>query len=357
MHRRTRYLVTAAVATALLVPASAAGAETTTRLGGETNVQVAIAFSQATFADGSAPTVLLARDDDFADTLTSSSAQGVLNAPLLLTNREVLSPETMLELQRLDPEVVGIMGGPEAVTPAVEAALTGMGVTVERYAGASRVETAIEVARRFFPTATAAVVARAFAPEGGDPTQAFADPIAAGAYSAATNTPVLLTASEDLSPATASYITGSTIEAAMIAGGPLAVSEAVQTDLAAIDVSDLGTSEEGGDPVPFQVTRIAGETRGGTAVALAADLGYGDASAAPRVILLESFAPDAWAAGLSVGAQAANGAAVVLSYGAELFGETTAFLDPAAGSTPLLCGPWVDPGACDAAAALMDNDA
>ncbi len=357
MHRRMRFLATATVATALLAPASPAGAETTTRLPGGTNVQVSIAFSQATFADGSAPTVLLARDDDFADALTSSSAQGVLDAPLLLTNREALSPETMLELQRLDPETVGIMGGPEAVTPAVEAAVAGMGITVERYAGATRVETAVEVARRFFPDATSAVIARAFAPEGGDPTQAFADPILAGAYSAATNMPVLLTMMDDLTPATASYITGSLIESATIVGGPLAVSDAVQADLAAIDVSDLGLGDEETPAVPFQVTRIAGETRGGTATALAADLGYPTAGAASRVILLESFTPDAWAAGLTVGAQAGSGAALFLSYGASLFGETTAFLEPATGSTPLICGPRVDPAACDTAAALLDNDA
>ena len=355
MGHPRRLFATATLATALLSLSAPAHAETTTRLTGGTNVQVAISYSQATFADGSAPTVLLARDDDFADTLTSSSAQGVLNAPLLLTDTDVLSPETMVELQRLDPERVGIMGGTAAVSEAVETAITAMGITVERYAGETRVETAVEVARRLFPNATGAVIARAFAMEGGDPTQAFADPISAGAYSAATNTPVLLTMTDDLPEATRVYIEGSSIESAMIAGGTAAVGQPVQDELAAIDVGDLGLAEEGAPAPAFAIARIAGPTRGGTATALAADLGYTSAAAAPRVVLLESFAIDAWASGLAVGAQAGNGAAVVLAYGPSLFGETRTFLDPGAGSTPLVCGPRVDPAACDAAAALLGN--
>jgi len=130
----------------LVAPAAPALAETTTRLVGASNVEAAIAYSAATYADGAAPVVLLARDDDFADALTSGSAQGVLDAPLLLTAPNVLSPQTAAELERLDPDEVRIMGGNQAVSPAVETALQGLGYTTSRYFGSDRVGTAVAVA-------------------------------------------------------------------------------------------------------------------------------------------------------------------------------------------------------------------
>ncbi len=328
----------AVLVTTLLALAAPAAAETTTRLEGTTNVEVAIAYSQATFADGAAPIVLLARDDDFADSLTSGSAQGVLEAPLLLTNRTVLSPETAAELERLDADEVRIMGGDVAVAPAVETALEALGYEVSRYFGADRVGTAVAVAEALFPNATAAVVARGFA--GADPTQAFADAIAAGAYSAGSMKPVLLTDTAALSGPTAEYLASSSIESVLIAGGSLAVSQTAEDQIAANGVT---------------TSRAVGANRAGTAVALAGELGFATAADAARVLLVEGSGADAWAAGLTVGAQAANGTATVLANGAALFDETAAFLGSGA-DVPLICGPRVATSACDAASAALGNE-
>ena len=324
---------------ALIAPASPAHAETTTRLSGDTNVEVAVSYSQATFADGAPSVVLLARDDDFADALTSGSAQAVLDAPLLLTDSTVPSPEVLAELDRLDPDEVRIMGGTAAVSATVETALEGLGYTVTRYAGTDRVDTAVLVAEDLFPNATAAIVTRAFA-SSADPTQAFADAIAAGAYSAGSMTPVLLTDIGDLPERTADYIAGSALETAIITGGAAAVSASVEAEL-----TDAGVA----------TSRAAGPTRGGTATALAAELGFASAADAPRVLLVEGTGADAWAGGLTIGAQAGNGAAVVLSDMASLFAETEAFLGAGA-DVPLICGPRVSDSACDAASDALGNE-
>jgi putative cell wall-binding protein len=329
----------AVLLTALAVPAAPAAADTTTRLAGDTNVEAAVAWSQATFADGAPSVVLLARDDDFADALTSGSAQAVLDAPLLLTDSAVPSPETLAELDRLDPDEVRIMGGEAAVSAAVETALEGLGYTVSRYAGSDRVDTAVMVAEDLFPNATSAVITRAFA-GAADPTQAFADAIAAGAYSAGAMVPVLLTGTAELSAGTAAYVAESAIETAVITGGEAAVSAAAEAELSGAGVA---------------VARAAGATRGGTAVALAAELGFPSADAAPRVLLVEGTGADAWAGGLTIGAQAGNGAAVVLANGPALFAETAAFLDGGTG-VPLVCGPGVDEAACDAASDALGNE-
>ncbi len=358
-----RVLAGTTLLAALLVPALPASADTTTRLdpAADTNTQAAIAYSSATFADGSASTVLLARDDDFADSLTSGSVQGRLEAPLLLTNSDVLSPDTMAEIERLDPDTVLIMGGDDAVGPTVEQTLEGMGRTTDRVFGATRFETAIAVAARFFPNATIALVARGFGTEN-DPSQAFADSITAGNFSAATQQPILLTETPTLNPNTQTYITGSSIEAAHIVGGTDAVAAPVETALAAIDVSAKNPDGPGDPADPADaasatlvVTRQAGFTRADTAVLLNNELGYTTAADAPRVILIESRRLDAWASGLTAGAQAGNGAATLLADGEGLFNETQTFLGMDAG-TDLICGPRVAPNACTAASTALGNE-
>lgn len=348
-----RVLAGATLVTSMLIPATAASAETTTRLSGGTNVDVALAYSQATFADGAAPVVLLARDDDFADALTSNSVQGKLNAPLLLTNSQVLSPMVMAEIERLGAEEAVIMGGSAAVSDTVETELGAMGLETSRFDGADRVDTALIVAATLFPDATSAVVARAF-PDS-DITRAFADPIAAGAYAAAAEVPVLLTMTDALPAPVQAYVEDSFIEDAIVAGGTLAVSDAVVAELEAIDIADLAVTDETGASYDFTTRRVAGQTRGGTATAFAAELGYATAADAPRVLLVESYDGDAWAAGLTLGAQAGNGAAVLFANRTALFGETTTFLGEGA-NVPLLCGPRVDVAACDAASTALGNE-
>lgn len=339
----------------VVVPATAASAETTTRLDEGSNVQVAIEYSQLSFADDAAPTALLARDDDFADTLTSGSVQGQLNAPLLLTNRMTLSPETAAELDRLGADEVIIMGGPEAVDPAVETQLNTLGFETRRVFGPTRIETAIEVATEFFPGATVAVVARAF-PSENDPTTAFADSLTAGNYAAGAETPILLTDTEDLADPTRAYIQATFIETALVAGGNVAIRESVVEELRSIPVEDLNPPDDQGTrPGTFEANRVFGNTRGGTAAAFAGQLDFASAADAPRIILIESREADAWASGLTAGAQATNGAATLLSDGPNLFDETRAFLGTGA-DVPLICGPRVDDAACDAASTALGNE-
>jgi putative cell wall-binding protein len=339
----------------VVVPATAASAETTTRLAEGSNVQVAIEYSQLSFEDDAAPVALLARDDDFADTLTSGSVQGLLNAPLLLTNRSVLSPETAGELDRLGAESVIIMGGPDAVDPAVETQLNTLGFDTTRVFGPTRVETATEVAEAFFPIATVAVLARAF-PAANDPTTAFADSLTAGNYSAASETPVLLTDRADLADSTRAYIESSLIETALVAGGNVAISDPVVEELRSIPVGDLNPPDDQGTAaLPFEARRVAGSTRAGTAVAFAMELDFANAADSPRIILIESREADAWASGLTAGAQATNGAATLLTDGPNLFDETRAFLGTGA-DVPLICGPRVDAAACDAASNALGNE-
>ncbi|HUG83736.1 MAG TPA: cell wall-binding repeat-containing protein [Euzebya sp.] len=336
----------AAVVTLLALAGPAFAQAPVTRLGPSgTAVAQAIAWSQASFADGSSPSVIIARDDDFADALGSGALQGALQAPLLLTNSDALSPEVAAEVDRLGATEAIVLGGDAAVGPGVVAALEALGLTAERVAGATRLETAIAIIHRFFPNATTVVVARAFGTQS-DPTQAFADALTVAPYAAASNIPVLLTSSDRLDAPTDEALRALPVQDVVVVGGTSAVAEEVIASIeTAIDDGDAATQES--------VRRIAGATRFATAALLNAELGYTTAADAPRVILSEGQDTEAWASGFPAGAQAGNGAATVLANGPDLPAETVDFLQGS--GVPLICGPGVFEAACDAAVEAINS--
>jgi hypothetical protein len=118
------------------------------RLEAGTNVDAAVAYSQQAFPFGT-DRALVARDDLFADSLTSGSLQGLdAGSPLLLTDPGGLSQATADELERLDVSRVTILGGTEAVSIQVETQLRDLGYEVDRVSGSTRIDTAIAIALR-----------------------------------------------------------------------------------------------------------------------------------------------------------------------------------------------------------------
>jgi len=313
------------------------------RLEAGTNVDAAVAYSQQAFPFGT-DRALVARDDLFADSLTSGSLQGLdAGSPLLLTDPGGLSQATADELERLDVSRVTILGGTEAVSIQVETQLRDLGYEVDRVSGSTRIDTAIAIAlsEPALASSTSAIVARAgFA---GDPTQAFADSLAAGAASAnAGGVPILLTDTDALSSQTRDYLSASQIEMVVIKGGPDAVSERTQEEIEGLGIATM---------------REAGATRAGTAVEVARiAFGYETVDQAPGVILVDGYQSESWASGFPAAALAGQtGYPVLLSNGAALPPETADYLGGAegGGTVALVCGPFTDAAACDQAAALL----
>lgn len=343
---RARIALLAAVVTVLALAGPAFAQVPVTRLGpGDNTVDQAVAWSQASFADGSAPTVIIARDDDFADALGSGALQGQLQAPLLLTDTDVLSPAVAAEIDRLESDQAVVLGLEVAIAPTVVAALEAQGLEVERIGGMTRLETAVAIVNRFFPTTTAVVLARAFGTDS-DPSQAFADSLTVAPFGAATNIPSLLTSSDSLDEPTAAALAALPVDTVIIAGGTDAVSDGVATAAA-------GAIDDGEEQTEEMVNRVAGANRFETAVLFANELFYATGADAPRIIISEGQNDTAWASGFPAGAQAGNGAAVVLSNGEELPPETVAFITGA--NVPLICGPGVSEAACDAAVEAINS--
>ncbi|HUG84539.1 MAG TPA: cell wall-binding repeat-containing protein, partial [Euzebya sp.] len=256
------------------------------------------------------------RDDNFADALASGLLQR--EAPLLLVPSQGPVPDRILaEIQRLGAGRATILGGTGAVSAAVADQLSGGGIVVDRRFGGSRIETAIDIARFEAPDATTAIMARAFPSNPDDPTQGFADALGAGAMAAERSWPILLSDTGSLTAATRAYLADSDITEIKLIGGTAALSADVE-----FAINGMGIATE----------RLAGPTRGSTALEISKELGADSAADVAHVILVDGTAPDGWAGGFASARRAAElNAPILLADGVRLLPESEAFLEP--GST------------------------
>ncbi len=89
------------------------------RVAGDDRQLTAIEASRADFADGAAATVVLTRDDLFADALAGTPLAVAQDGPLLTTTPDGLADDVLAEIQRVLPEgsEVLVLGGPDALPP------------------------------------------------------------------------------------------------------------------------------------------------------------------------------------------------------------------------------------------------
>lgn len=295
-------------------------------------VDAALVLSRAAFPAG-AGTALLARDDDFADGLTTGGTQGRLGAPLLLTPSDRLDRDVAAELDRLGVTTVHLLGGTAAVSATVQDALEARGITTHRLAGRDRVETSVAVARAAFPQAPVVLLVRGFA--AAEPTQGFADALAVGAWAAEQGWPTLLTRTDRLPAAVANHLRAAGTRQVYVVGGTAAVSDGVVSGL-----RDLG----------INVTRVAGADRAGTALAVAKHRGAATVDDAGGLLLLDGSGAGAWAPGVASAAYAAGeGLQVILAAPDGLPGATARWLSAAHSPKPLVCAPFTTRSTCDAA--------
>jgi hypothetical protein len=172
-----------------------------TREAGADRVGTAVAASQLNFANhgaadparSQAKAVVLARSDNFADALGGSALAVRQDAPLLITPSAGLNSAVKTEIGRvLAPGgTVYLLGGTQALSPAVASALSGYHVV--RLAGDTRYGTAVAIAKAITPHPSTVMIATG---------ALFPDALAAGA----TGEPVLLTNGGTMPPETAAYL-------------------------------------------------------------------------------------------------------------------------------------------------------
>ncbi|MBS2546328.1 cell wall-binding repeat-containing protein [Catenulispora sp. NL8] len=132
--------------------------DTITRLAGADRIGTAVATSQAKWPAAAkagngtaASSVVLSRDDQFADALGGSTLAVTGNGPLLLTPTNSLDSSVKAEIARVlgsasSSKTVYVLGGEQALSPAVYNAVKSMGYTVKRIAGPDRYATSVAIA-------------------------------------------------------------------------------------------------------------------------------------------------------------------------------------------------------------------
>ncbi len=265
-------------------------AATTERVGEATPIAAAAAIAHLRFpAPGSASHAVISRVDQFADSL--AGAPLTATGPLLFTHSAALPTETSAQLQRLFPGggTVYLLGGPDAVTPAVEQQLQSLGHRVRRLAGATRVETSVAVAeevRALHPGRAAELaIARAYGPPD-NPTAAWADSVSGGAWATHHPTALVLTPTDQLHPAVSRLLQG--VTTTWVFGGEAAIAPEVAALLP-------------------NAHRVAGPERAATAVA--ASTLYGATS---RYVVVNGYADDGWAYGLAAAGVSRDASAPLL---------------------------------------------
>lgn len=248
----------------------------------------AVAVSRARFDGGSADHVVLSRDDAFPDSLAGAALTG--DGPLLYTTATVLPGITSEEILRVVGEGgrVYLLGGTSAISAEIEADLT-QRFDVVRLAGPSRVETSVAVAKEVLALGNGVVtvaVARASGPAD-NPTAGWADSVSVGAWTAPNLVATVVTPTESVHPAVAQFVNEVNPDRIVLLGGTAALSQAVQ------------------DALPGS-ERIAGESRAGTAAAIATDLVGLDPEFARHLVVINGSRPDGWLFGLPAAGLAAG---------------------------------------------------
>ncbi|TQM95329.1 2',3'-cyclic-nucleotide 2'-phosphodiesterase (5'-nucleotidase family) [Ornithinimicrobium humiphilum] len=203
-------------------------------------------------------TVVVASGLDFPDALSAQLPASITDAvlgedreagapvPILLTKPKQLPSATAAALRDLRPSKIIVVGGNNAVSPAVEEALEAYAGTVQRISGIDRYATSAQIAQAYpVGLPTLYVVSGA----------SYADALAAGARAGADGVPILLTHPTGLRASTAAAIRNLRPESVVVVGGEGAVAPGVLADIAEI--------------VP-DTTRVSGGDRYETAAAVAA---------------------------------------------------------------------------------------
>jgi putative cell wall-binding protein len=201
---------------AALQPFAPGGA---TRFAGVDRFETAAAISRGIFA-GTASTAYVVSGYGLADALSAGPAAARDHAPVLLATLDRLPEPTRIELARLAPAKVVIVGGTGVVGPAVDAAIASAlpGVTIQRLAGPDRYATAAAVGATFAHGPLSLYVASGMS---------FADAPGAAAAAGYRGVPLLLSSAVALPAVTRSTIETLAPARALVIGGPAALFDAV----------------------------------------------------------------------------------------------------------------------------------
>lgn len=244
-HRATTFFSVLILAVAALVATAApADAADTSRLWGSDRYETAVAVSQQ-FSPGQ-QAVFVASGSDFPDALSATAAAARVGGPVLLTRQTTLPRVVAMEIRRLKPSRIYVLGGSAVVSDGVLRALRALVPNTERLYGPDRYATSAAVVKRFFPKAQTILLSTG---------RGYADALVAGATAGRLDVPTLLIDGRKLALATADLnrFTAMGVRDIVLAGGHGSISIQIEQQLRTAG---------------FEVRRLGGASRYETAVHL-----------------------------------------------------------------------------------------
>ena len=194
-----------------------------TRLAGRDRYATAAAVGAATFVPG-VPVVYVATGLNFPDALAGAAVAGFQDGPVLLVSTNAIPTVTAIELARLKPQRIVILGGTGVVSDAVASTLGAYTPgTVTRLAGRDRYATAAAISAATFAPGVPVV----YVATGLD----FPDALAGSAVAGSQGAPVLLVSTDAIPAATAAELTRLQPGRVVLLGSASSVSEAVRIQL------------------------------------------------------------------------------------------------------------------------------
>jgi putative cell wall-binding protein len=287
-------LLFGAIAVIPVLPTPPASAATeSNRISGADRYATAAAMAKAKFPNG-VGTVVMASGASFADALAGAFFAGLdttvcpTKTGILLTAPTSLPSATATALSELKVKQVVLLGGTAAISAAVESQLQGMtstaagggNLSVKRASGASRFDTMYILNTNCGPDAVGSVGGKktAFVASGAN----FPDALAAAGASYGNHLPMILTASDQLSPQARQALTDLKIEQVLIMGGAGAIKPAVNSAIQAMGIT-IASQFAGADRVEtaalFATYEVANLGFSNTEIALARGTDFADALA------------------------------------------------------------------------------
>ncbi|MCK0110841.1 cell wall-binding repeat-containing protein [Ornithinimicrobium sp. F0845] len=217
------------------------------RIAGANRYETAAQISRNNYQTASV--VYVSNSTSPIDSLTSGPAAAARNAPLLFVGQNSIPQATALELFRLKPERIVVLGGTGVISTQVANSLETYTTTntVTRLSGPSRYDTAAAISLDAFPTADAVYIANGFS---------FVDALPGGAAAAAEDAPMLLVNGSTVPNATQAELERLTPSKIVLLGGSSIITPAVESMLATY-LADGG-----------QIVRLSGANRYETAVSI-----------------------------------------------------------------------------------------
>jgi putative cell wall-binding protein len=157
----------------------------------------------------------------FPDALSASAAGGKVGAPVILVNglASTVDAATKAVLTELGVTSVKVAGGPNSVTPALEASLKASDRTVTRLSGANRFETSANINRDAFTSSTRAFIATGYN---------FPDALAGAAYAGAVGAPLYVVPTNCVPGQVLADLTALGVDQVTLLGGPNSLTAAVE---------------------------------------------------------------------------------------------------------------------------------